>query len=165
VKGWEVLVRPVLEYGCEIWGEGKWNEGEQLQNSLGRRILGVSRMTSAAAVRGELGWWRMEARRDLARLRFWGKLYRMDDSRIVKKVYVERRKMMYQGRGDKKNWLGRTRKLLVELGLEEVWNSQGVGTKREWEAKLARAIASREEAIWLKEMEKQPKLNLPFAEN
>ena len=24
VKGWEVLVRPVLEYGCEIWGAGRW---------------------------------------------------------------------------------------------------------------------------------------------
>jgi hypothetical protein len=32
VKGWEVLVRPVLEYGCEIWGEGGWPEVERLQN-------------------------------------------------------------------------------------------------------------------------------------
>ena len=90
VKGWEVLVRPVLEYGCEIWGAGRWEEVERLQNSMGRRILGVNRKTSGAAVRGELGWWRMEARRDLARLRFWGKLVRMDRSRIVKRIYVER---------------------------------------------------------------------------
>ena len=72
VRGWEVLVRPVLEYGCEIWGEGKWREAEALQSLMGKRILGVSKMTSGAVVRGELDWWRMEARRDLARLRFWG---------------------------------------------------------------------------------------------
>ena len=31
LRGWEVLVRPVIEYGAEIWGEKKWAEGEQLQ--------------------------------------------------------------------------------------------------------------------------------------
>ena len=51
--------------------------------------MGVSQMTSGAVVRGELGWWRMEARRDLARLRFWGKLVGMEEERVVKKVYRE----------------------------------------------------------------------------
>ena len=46
VKGWEVLVRPVLEYGCEIWGAGRWGEVERLQNSMGRKILGVQRKAS-----------------------------------------------------------------------------------------------------------------------
>ena len=71
VRAWEVLVLPILEYACEIWGDGKWREAE-LQN-IGKRILGVSKRTSNAVVRGELGWHRLEARRDFARLRFWGK--------------------------------------------------------------------------------------------
>jgi hypothetical protein len=159
VKGWEVLVRPVLEYGCEIWGGGRWEEVERLQNALGRRILGVSRMTSRAAVRGELGWWRMEARRDLARLRFWGKLVLMDESRIVKRIYKERRRMMYAGRGgDSGNWLQYTRKLLVELGLEGEWNREEVGTRQQWGEKITTAIAKREEKLWREEVVSKPKL-------
>ena len=31
LRGWEVLIRPVLEYGAEIWGEKEWKGGEGLQ--------------------------------------------------------------------------------------------------------------------------------------
>ena len=31
LRGWGVLVRPIIEYGAEIWGEKKWKEGEDLQ--------------------------------------------------------------------------------------------------------------------------------------
>ena len=59
----------------------------------------------------------------------------MDRSRIVKRIYVERRRMMYegQGRGDGSNWLQKTRTLLVELGLGAEWESEAVGTKQQWE--------------------------------
>ena len=46
LRGWEVLVRPLIEYGAEIWGEKKWKEGEDLQIEMGRRVLGVSKMTT-----------------------------------------------------------------------------------------------------------------------
>ena len=64
----------------------------------------VSKMTSGAVVRGELGWWRMEPRRDLARLRFWGKLVIMEESRLVKRVYRERRRFDQGKSVDTKNW-------------------------------------------------------------
>ena len=159
VRGWEVLVRPVLEYGCEIWGEGKWREAEALQSLMGKRILGVSKMTSGAVVRGELGWWRMEARRDLARLRFWGKLVRMEESRLVKRVYRERRRRFDQGKSvDTKNWCYRTREILVGLGLEEVWEGERVGPAEEWGPIIKSAIAAREEREWAREMSEKPKL-------
>jgi hypothetical protein len=40
LRGCEVLVRPLLEYGAEIWGEKKWKEGEMLQMEMGRKVLG-----------------------------------------------------------------------------------------------------------------------------
>ena len=84
----------------------------------------------------------------------------MDRSRIVKRIYVERRRMMYegQGRGDGSNWLQKTRKLLVELGLGAEWESEAVGTKQQWGAKLTTAIAKREEKLWKEEVKKKPKL-------
>ena len=52
VKAWDVLVRPIVEYGAEVcvcvWGggggggRGKWEEGETPE--MGRNILGVDRL-------------------------------------------------------------------------------------------------------------------------
>jgi len=50
LRGWQVLVRPVLEYGAEIWGEKKWKQGEDLQMEMGRRVLGVSKMTTREVI-------------------------------------------------------------------------------------------------------------------
>ena len=52
VRGWDVLVRPLMEYGAEIWGEKKWKEGEDIQMEMGRKILGVSKMHSRSYSRG-----------------------------------------------------------------------------------------------------------------
>ena len=49
---WEGVIRTGMEYGAEIWGEGQWEEAEMIQREVGRRILGCSKMTSNAAVRG-----------------------------------------------------------------------------------------------------------------
>src|SRR6185312_9158877 len=36
---WKGLVRSVLEYGCEIWGEGAFSDLEKIQIEMGRKIL------------------------------------------------------------------------------------------------------------------------------
>jgi hypothetical protein len=74
---WEALVRPILEYGAEVWGEDKWEEAEKLQREMGRRILKCSETTANEVVLGELGWWPLEARRDLLRLKYWRKLIKV----------------------------------------------------------------------------------------
>ena len=33
IRLWEVVARPILEYGAEVWGEGGWEEAEELQRS------------------------------------------------------------------------------------------------------------------------------------
>ena len=157
VRSWEALVLPLLEYGCEIWGEGKWREADKLQQYMGRRILGVSSRTSHAVVRGELGWQRLEARRDLARLRFWGKIVLMSEDRLVKKVYRIRKEAEDQV-GDKKNWCHRTKSLLEQLGLRSVWQSEVIGSQAGWVSQVKAVIKDREQKLWRLEVEQKQKL-------
>jgi exonuclease III len=89
VQLWKTLIRPCLEYGCEIWGDTEWKEAEQLQRLAAKRILHCSSNTTNEAVLGELGWWSMRARFDLLRLRFWGKVVNMPLESVVKRVYNE----------------------------------------------------------------------------
>ena len=83
---WSSLVRSVVEYGAEIWGEGLLPQFEKLQCRMGRKILRCGPRMSNEVIQGELGWWRMKARRDELRLRFWHKLV-YNSERIPRIVY------------------------------------------------------------------------------
>ena len=85
-----------------IWGDVKWEEAEAVQREMGKMILRCSSKMANEVVLGELGWWPLKARRDLLRLKFWGKIVsRMSSSRLVKHVYVESRKRMKQANGER----------------------------------------------------------------
>ena len=47
---YQALVRSVLEYSCEIWGDQVWLEGEKVQREMGRRILRCNGKTTNEAV-------------------------------------------------------------------------------------------------------------------
>jgi len=97
VKLWETMVRSGLEYGSEVYETGVWKEAEMLQMEMGRRILRCQRSTSNEAVMGELGWWRMKARREMGMLMFWGRLTKESEVRLAKKVYRWTRAMVENG--------------------------------------------------------------------
>ena len=86
INAWKALIRPVLEYGAEVIqysknASGSWPEADQIQMQMGRRILGCHPRTANAAVKGDLGWQSLKARRDMLRLRYWGKLVSMNSKR------------------------------------------------------------------------------------
>lgn len=156
---WSSLVRSILEYGSEIWGGGSFVEAEKLQLEIGRRILRCSGKTSNDFVLGELGFWRLKARRDFARLRFWGFLTTLDSSRLLKRIYLARK--IDDEEGKPSEWCRYTRNLLKQLGLYEYWRTQSLsGSLEQWKEKLRRVIHSREEKLWRKRILKKPKLRL-----
>ena len=64
---------------------------------MAKRILGVPSTTADAAVRGELGWWTLKGRRDMLRLRYWGKLTRMPSKRWTRRIYAKSRQQFEKG--------------------------------------------------------------------
>jgi hypothetical protein len=80
---WKALVRPALEYGAEVWGAVQWEEAERVQREMAKMILRCSTMMANAVALGELGW---KGRRDLLRLKYWGRIAGMADNRLVKAI-------------------------------------------------------------------------------
>ncbi len=154
---WSTMVRPVLEYGAEVWGITAWREAESFQNSMGRNLLGVSCMMASDVVRGELGWWPMKARRDLCILRYWARIISSDTTTLVNKVYQQRKVELSAGRT---NWCRYVHSLLLELDLEQAWRDQSVGGLREWSRAAGGAIQRRELSQWLQRIDLKPKLRL-----
>jgi hypothetical protein len=152
-KIWMTLVRPILEYGAEVWGEQKWEEAEKLQRDMGKRILGLKESTNNEVVLGELGWWKMKTRRDMIRLRYWRKLLNMGKERLPRIVYEG------ELRKGGKNWVSHTEDLLRELKLEEYWEKQEVKeSEREWNVMLRIKLHTREEREWREKVEAMDKL-------
>ena len=154
-KVWETLVRPILEYGAEICGEAKWEEAEKLQREMAKRILGLRESTNNEVALGELGWWKLKARRDMLRLRYWGRLIKMKQGKLPRKVYeweLRRQK-------GKRSWTMYTKRLLLDLGMEEYWKEQRVKeTRGEWGELVSKKIHEREQREWRLALYKSPKL-------
>ena len=156
---WEALVRPVLEYGAEVWEEEnncRWEEAEKLQRKMGKRILGCGSRMSNEVVGGELGWWSLRGRRVLLRIRYWCKLVRMDRERLVRKIYEEsRRQYMVNGM---KNWCSYTHRLLKLVGLDNWWQDNYVGL--DYSSKVYRAVRIWENDRWREGVSSKVKLEI-----
>ena len=59
---WELLVRPSFEHAADIWWPGEKAANKSLED---KQLLGASRPVPGAAVRGNLGWRKLEERREV----------------------------------------------------------------------------------------------------
>ena len=123
---WKSYLLPVLEYGCEVFGEQAWPQAEGVQREAGRLILGVTKRTANEVVRGELGMITLRDRRDIARLSYWWQLVNTKRGELVRDVYEWSRSNTVN------NWCRYTKKLLIELGMREEWDSEDLGKRSEW---------------------------------
>jgi endonuclease/exonuclease/phosphatase family metal-dependent hydrolase len=155
VHVWKGLIRPTLEYAAEVWHRGKWEEAEKIQRSMGKRILGCRQNTTNEAVLGELGWWTMEGRRDLLMVCYWAKICRMDESRLVKRVYEARKQVRGKARS---SWCDKVKEILYRLGVGDKWDSEDVGSQESWAREIKKCVLEEETRKWQAGMEAKPKL-------
>src|SRR6185436_15294636 len=103
----------------QLWGNEVWKEGEALQLEMGKRLLRCSSMTTGEAVRGDLGWWTLQARRDLQKLMYFFHLISIPDTRILKQAY-----RMSKWSPEKKSWGNSIRNILAKYDLSNLWNDE-----------------------------------------
>jgi len=120
---WRGLIRPVLEYGSEIWCSDRnnvWIEAERLQRKMLKRILRCPNRMPADVALGELGLTELRHRRDQLRLGFWNKLLSYKNDTLIRRVYNESRRR-HMDEQNKHVWTAYTAKLLRKYGLHDVW--------------------------------------------
>ena len=166
VNTWTTLVRPSLEYGAQVWGDRKWESAEIIQREMGRKILRCNSRTANAAVRGELGWWTMCARRDLLKLRYWIHILLAEDDRLIKKIY-KHSKIVYQSMR-KNNWTKTIHELVKKYNLSYLWDNENLvsqlpenyrgETTSYWSHIIWSNIHNIEAKKWKEEMERKTKL-------
>jgi len=157
---WETIGRSCVEYCVSVWCEGRWNEVEVLQYSVGRKILRGSKSMSKEFVLGEMGWWNLKARRDLLRLLFWWKICYLSDVRLTKKVYLLSKYLCDVKKV--RNWCYVTKNLLVELSLDRFWENGLLPSLDMWRSMITVCIHENEVLKWKERMMKVKKLRYYF---
>ena len=115
------VLRPSLEYGCEVWNTNKCQPKalESIQLRACKYILGCSVTTCDEPVRADLGLNTLKNRRDFRKLKWYRKVMSMNDERLPYKLLSnEWDKVKCKGR-PKKSWLAQVDILKKELGLQD----------------------------------------------
>ena len=110
-KLYECLVQPILLYGSSIWGLTEQRLINNVQNRAAKIFLGVSKRTSNVAVHGDLGWMSCLSEQKLEVIRFYYKLYNIEQHRILHKIKVWSKRK-------RRSWDFKVHKLLSDLSLE-----------------------------------------------
>ena len=85
---WVAKIRPILEYGCEIWGDDrvaqKWvDKLESVQYSWCKAVLRLKGNPAAVGLRAEMGLSPLQIRRRGHKLGYWRKLCMAHESRLL----------------------------------------------------------------------------------
>src|SRR3569623_260696 len=87
---------------------------------------------------------------------FRARLVRMDNSRLAKIVYKQRREQVKRAN----DWCSRVRKTLISLNLGHVWVSELVGQENDWKRVVKACLQEREEREWKQQLMEKRKLGL-----
>ena len=118
---WKTLIRPLLEYGCQVWGplisETIKKKLETMQCKFLRAILACPG-ASQIFVRSECNLELLETRIDKLALLYWAKIKTLDPKRRIVDVLTKRMEAVKLGRA-KRSWCCRIRKLLNKYNINE----------------------------------------------
>ena len=116
------VLRPSLEYGCEVWNTTKCQDKalESIQLRACKYILGCSITTCDEPVRADLGLETLKCRRDFRKLKWFRKIKHMDSSRLPGKL-LENKWDGIKSRGrPRKSWFSQVSALMKELDIQDI---------------------------------------------
>jgi hypothetical protein len=123
VKLFDALVQPVMMYGVEIWGAGGVLKGELpgdlVHRTFLRSVLGVHTGTPNMALLAEAGRYPQQVFAAQMLLKYWNRLIRMDDDRLVKRAFVVSAALAGSTACNSRHtsWAGQAAAVLGSLGL------------------------------------------------
>ena len=120
---WDILVRPTLLYGVELWGASDLGKGvlagDLVHRDFLRRLLGVRTGTPSMAVLAETGRYPLVVTAAKQLCTFWNRLVRMEEGRLVKLAFMQSAALGSCTRANSthKSWAGQVATFFHLLGL------------------------------------------------
>lgn len=161
LKLFDQLIRPIVTYGCEIWGTVNMHSSacrqggqpiletlfaklpqERLNVSFAKYLLGVSSNTSNIAVMGELGRYPLYLFIINQLKNYYHRLENLNDDSLVKLAYDEQKTL---NQSNKNSWLNQTQDMLDYYDLKD---SSVANCPRSQNRKTMKHLQNRYKQYW-----------------
>ena len=110
------VVKPIILYGCEVWGFNQSPLLERLHLKFCKHILNLKPSTPNYMVYGELGRYPITINVKVRMISFWAKLQNSQGKKISSKLY-------YVMRNYNSPWFNYIKKILNDCGLSYIWHN------------------------------------------
>ena len=121
------LVKPILLYGCEVWGFENCTQIEVFHRQFCKRLLKLNKATSNCMVYGELGQVEIAVAIQQRMVVFWSRIILGKQSKISYIIYRLLRGMMENGTYQSK-WLNSVKATVNECGNQNLWSDESVAS-------------------------------------
>lgn len=126
------VVKPVMLYGCEIWGPQDCNIANKLQLRFLKLIMGLKKRTPTVMVRGETGCCPISVDINCRVLNYWFKLANCDNNNRIAKIMYDHMLALYNLGDYVYPWLEFVKTTLSKLDMTFVFNAQTEGISFSW---------------------------------
>lgn len=131
IELFEKTIKPILLYGCEIWGFGNITVVEQVQLKFLKQILNLKKNTPNCIVYGETGVLPLKVDIQSRIIGFWAKLIYPTTNNISSKLYfIAKTYFDEPNQNTCFKWFEHVRNILISCGYSGFWNSQTFPNKK-----------------------------------
>ena len=123
LKLFDSLIKPILLYGCEVWGTHISQPNNKILkfiNKFYRILLGVPSYTSTVGVHIELGRFPIDINVHSSMLKYWTRLITLPKSKLVSHCYWS----LQNNPNIEDPWLDTVKKIIFSSGQYHIWNNQ-----------------------------------------
>ena len=117
------LITPILCHGSEVWGFNRGDTIERVHLQFLKKILRPKWNTENNLVYSELCRLNMQSKRYLKIIRYWLKIVKSNEHRLIKNVYDM---LLIDSHNGRSNWVSQVKQLLEMTGFGHVWLNSGV---------------------------------------
>lgn len=146
-KLYHSCVASILDYSAEVWGIKDSKTIEDIQSRAIRYFLGTGRYTAIDSLNAEMGWKSSWCRRQIAAIRYYNRITKMELDRWPRKVYEANKQIPG-------SWYHDVGAILEEMGFKMQWESGAKVNMRLVEEKLCEKHVTK----WRNNVLQKPKL-------
>jgi hypothetical protein len=120
------IVKPILLYGCEIWGFGNLDVLERVQLKFLKHILNVKSCTSNCIVYGETGTMPLSIEIKSRIVSFWAKLVCPSQEKLCNNIYallLSYFKYSDVNLNHNFQWINELKNIFVTCGMNNIWDT------------------------------------------
>ena len=123
----DCLIKPILCYGCEIYGAENYAIIETFHLKFMKHILDVKLSTNSVMVYAETGRYPLAIYVNICMIKFWFKILNSDVHKLIHIVYQHLLHQPCMGK-----WLSHVKNILCLNGFGHVWINQGVDHQKQF---------------------------------